>query len=512
METNSSKSKRIAKNTIYLYLRMILMMVVNLYTSRIILNVLGVEDYGIYNVVGGVVTMFAFLSSSLSSAISRFVTFELGKGNTERLTTLFSTSVNILMFLGVVILVLAEIVGVWFINTHLNIPIDRLDAANWVFQSALLVFLLGMICVPYNAVLIAHEHMSVYAYISLVEVFLKLIVTASLYFSTFDKLKSYSVLLVFVAIIMRLIYSLYCSRKFKECKYRFEINKECIKSMGGFAGWNLLGNGAYLLNTQGVNIITNMFFNVTLNAARGVATQVEGVIRLFVTNFTTALNPQITKSYAAGDLHYMFNLICKGAKYSYILMLFFVVPFLYEADYVLALWLGNIPPYASLFLKLTMIGSLLDILGNSTANAAWATGDVKRYYIYVGFVGLMVFPLSLIFFELGFPAYTSYLAFILIYSILIFVKLYIIKGLLQFPMQKFIKDTLLRIVPTTVIALIIPYPLYLHMEDSFLRLLSICIVSTFAISIIFFFTGLEANEKSIPVKFIDKYIHKKYKK
>lgn len=205
-------------------------------------------------------------------------------------------------------------------------------------------------------------------------------------------------------------------------------------------------------------------------------------------------------------------MICKGAKYSYILMLFFVVPFLYEADYVLALWLGNVPPYASLFLKLTMIGSLLDILGNSTANAAWATGDVKRYYIYVGFVGLMVFPLSLIFFKLGFPAYTSYLAFILIYSILIFVKLYIIKGLLQFPMQKFIKDTLLRIVPTTVIALIIPYPLYLHMEDSFLRLLSICIVSTFAISIIFFFTGLEANEKSIPVKFIDKYIHKKYKK
>lgn len=496
-QSNKENSKRIAKNTLLLYIRLIFTMAVGLFTSRVILATLGVEDYGVYNVVAGFVMMFSFFTSSLGAAISRFLTYELGKGESGKLQRIFSTSVNVQLLLSLAILILAEAIGVWFVNNKLNIPADRLYAANWTFQCAILSFIFNLISVPYNAAIIAHERMSAFAYISILEVTLKLAIVYVLYISPIDKLITYSILFAFVGLVIRLVYGGYCRKHFAECRYQAVIDKPMLKEISGFAGWNLLGSGAYLFNTQGVNIAMNLFFGVTVNAARGIATQVEGVVRQFVTNFTTALNPQITKSYAAGNMEYMYTLVCRGAKYSYFLMLIFVVPFMFEADIILKLWLDKVPEYTPVFLRLTMIGTLCDILGNSTANACWATGKVKKYYLWVGTIGSLVFFISYVLFTFGFPAYTSYVVFIVIYIILIFVKLSIIKGLIHFPVTMFYKETLFRILPVTICTFMFASFAYSTLEESIGRMLLTVLLSTCALGISTFLFGLEQSEKQI---------------
>lgn len=496
-QSNKENSKRIAKNTLLLYIRLIFTMAVGLFTSRVILATLGVEDYGVYNVVAGFVMMFSFFTSSLGAAISRFLTYELGKGESSKLQRIFSTSVNVQLLLSVAISILAEAIGVWFVNNKLNIPADRLYAANWTFQCAILSFIFNLISVPYNAAIIAHERMSAFAYISILEVTLKLAIVYVLYISPIDKLITYSILFAFVGLVIRLVYGGYCRKHFAECRYQAVIDKPMLKEISGFAGWNLLGSGAYLFNTQGVNIAMNLFFGVTVNAARGIATQVEGVVRQFVTNFTTALNPQITKSYAAGNMEYMYTLVCRGAKYSYFLMLIFVVPFMFEADIILKLWLDKVPEYTPVFLRLTMIGTLCDILGNSTANACWATGKVKKYYLWVGTIGSLVFFISYVLFTFGFPAYTSYVVFIVIYIILIFVKLSIIKGLIHFPVTMFYKETLFRILPVTICTFMFASFAYSTLEESIGRMLLTVLLSTCALGISTFLFGLEQSEKQI---------------
>lgn len=496
-QSNKENSKRIAKNTLLLYIRLIFTMAIGLFTSRVILATLGVEDYGVYNVVAGFVLMFSFFTSSLGAAISRFLTYELGKGESVRLQRIFSTSVNVQLLLSIVILILAEAIGIWFVNNQLNIPADRLYAANWTFQCAIIAFILNLISVPYNAAIIAHERMNAFAYISILEVTLKLAIVYVLYISPIDKLITYSVLFAVVGLIIRLVYGIYCRKHFAECRYQPVIDKSMMKEITGFAGWNLIGSGAYLFNTQGVNMAMNIFFGVTVNAARGIATQVEGVVRQFVTNFTTALNPQITKSYAAGNMEYMYTLVCRGAKYSYFLMLVFAVPFMFEADIILKLWLDNVPQHTATFLRLAMIGTLCDILGNSTANACWATGKVKKYYLWVGTIGSLVFFISYALFKMGFPAYTSYIVFIVIYAILIFVKLYIIKGLIDFPLAMFYKETLLRILPVTFSTFMIASLPFYMMDESIIRLLLTGIISISVLAGSIYFLGLEKSERCL---------------
>ena len=496
-QSSQDNNKRIAKNTLLLYFRLFLTMGVSLFTSRVVQNVLGVENYGIYNVVGGVVVMFSLFTGSLSAAISRFLTYELGRGDKEKLSLVFSTSVNIQVVLAIIVTIIAEIVGVWFLNNQLNIPEGRMEAANWVLQFSILTFAVNLISVPYNSAIIAHEKMSAFAYISIVEVVLKLLVAYLLYISPIDKLVTYGMLLAAVAILIRCIYSIYCNRHFEECHYRMVYDKSILKQMTGFAGWNLLGSGAYLFNTQGVNIATNMYFGVTANAARGVASQVEGIIRQFVTNFTTALNPQITKSYAAGDMQYMYSLVCRGAKFSYFLMFIFAVPFMFETEMIMQLWLKNYPPEAPLFLRLSMVGTLFDILGNSTANATWATGNVRRYYIIVGSVGALVFPLSWLCFALGMEAYTSYIVFMIIYFILIFVKLYIVKGLINFPVSKFYREVFYSITPVTILSFILPAIPYLYIDNGIIRCLVVCVVSVLSTCLMIYSFGLTKGERSM---------------
>lgn len=317
MLEDSQKNKRIAKNTLLLYVRMLFSMLISLYTSRVILQTLGVKDYGIYNVVGGVVTMFSILSGSLSAAISRFITYELGKGDTKKLSTIFSSVVNIQIGLSLIIVLLAETIGLWFLNVKMNIPADRMYASNWVYQLSILTFVLGLISVPYSAVIVAYERMSTFAYIGIFETTAKLVVVYMLLLFTCDKLILFATLMAMIALIIRFIYGVYCKRHFEECNYKFVYDNTLFKKMFSFAGWNFLGAGSALLMSQGVNILMNMFFGVTLNVARGIANQVDNAVQQFVNNFTTAINPQITKSYATDNLSYMHQLVSVGSKYSF---------------------------------------------------------------------------------------------------------------------------------------------------------------------------------------------------
>lgn len=506
MSQTLNNNKRIAKNTLLLYFRQLLLMFIGLFTSRVVLNSLGVENYGVYNVVGGIVAMFTLLTGSLSAAISRFINVGLGKGDIGRLNVIFSTAVNVQIGMAILVGLLCEIGGVWFLNTHLNIPIARMEAANWVLQLSIITFCINLISVPYNAAIIAHEKMNVFAYISILEGVFKLIVAYTLYVSPYDKLKTYAVLLTVIAIILRFIYGFYCGKTFKECHYHYVFDKQILKDISGFAGWNFFGSGAYLFNTQGVNIVTNLFFGVAANAARGVATQAEGIVKTFVTNFTTAINPQIMKSYAEGNLHYTFSLVCRGAKFSYCLMLIFAVPFMFETETIMTLWLKTYPPEAPLFLRLSMIGTMFDLLGNSTANAAWATGKIKRYYLYVATIGCLVFPISWICFEIGCPAYTSYIVFAVIYLLLVFVKLWILNGLIGFPQMMFIKEVVFRIGIVTLSSFILPVIIYNIMNDSIFWHLLLTVICGISACYSIYLFGLSTKErKTINTMLLNKF-------
>lgn len=506
MSQTLNNNKRIAKNTLLLYFRQLLLMFIGLFTSRVVLNSLGVENYGVYNVVGGIVAMFTLLTGSLSAAISRFINVGLGKGDIGRLNVIFSTAVNVQIGMAILVGLLCEIGGVWFLNTHLNIPIARMEAANWVLQLSIITFCINLISVPYNAAIIAHEKMNVFAYISILEGVFKLIVAYTLYVSPYDKLKTYAVLLTVIAIILRFIYGFYCGKTFKECHYHYVFDKQILKDISGFAGWNFFGSGAYLFNTQGVNIVTNLFFGVAANAARGVATQAEGIVKTFVTNFTTAINPQIMKSYAEGNLNYTFSLVCRGAKFSYCLMLIFAVPFMFETETIMTLWLKTYPPEAPLFLRLSMIGTMFDLLGNSTANAAWATGKIKRYYLYVATIGCLVFPISWICFEIGCPAYTSYIVFAVIYLLLVFVKLWILNGLIGFPQMMFIKEVVFRIGIVTLSSFILPVIIYNIMNDSMFWHLLLTVICGISACYSIYLFGLSTKErKTINTMLLNKY-------
>ena len=498
----SANNKRIVKNTILLYVRLSLTMVVGLFTSRIVLKTLGIDDYGVYNVVAGMVAMFSLLTGSLSAAISRYLTFNLGKGDEEKLSRVFSSSLNIMIAMAVLALTAGEIAGVWFLNSELNIPADRMDAANWVFHFSVIGFAINLIAVPYNASIIAHERMSVFAYISILEVTLKLVIVYLLCVSPFDKLVTYAALLMCVAGLVSLVYCAYCRRNFEECRYKFVHDKSLLKEMTGFAGWNFFGSASFLLNTQGVNIITNIFFNVAANAARGVAGQVDFIVRQFATNFTMAINPQITKSYAIGDLNYTHSLVCRSSKFCYLLMLVFTVPFMYEAEFIMRLWLSEYPPFAPLFLRLSLVITMIDLLGNSPAIAAWATGDIKKYYMYVGTVVNLMFPLSWLAFYVGMPVYASYIIGIAIYMLTLMFKLYVIKGLIGFSIRKYLAEVIIPITTTTLLAVSLPGVLFFLTQRSMQTSVIITVASLIWTCVAIYSLGLSRGERSQMIKYV----------
>ncbi len=506
MTNTAENNKRIAKNTIALYIRTIITLAIGLYTSRVILNILGVDDFGIYNVVGGVVSMFSIITSSLSQAISRYLTFELGKKDTKKLHSIFCTSINIQLLMSLFIVILTETIGIWFLNNRMNIAPERMYAANWVFQFSIFSFVVTLISVPYNAAIIAHEKMKAFAYISILEALLKLAIVIGLYFSHIDKLITYACLLFVVSIIIRMTYNIYCKRNFEECHYKILIDKKLLKDMSKFAGWNFIASAIYILNTQGINIISNIFFGVGVNAARGITTQVESITKSFVTNFTTAVKPQIVKSYSSKDYNYMTKLICTSTKFSYYLMLFFALPFIFETEIILKLWLKIYPEDTIDFIRLTMIISLVGLLGELLYTNILATGKLKKYMIIEAGITCAIFSLSYLLFYNGFSANSSYILFIIIYFSLIIVRLYYLRNVENFPINEYIIKVIFPAIKTTVTAIIIPIVLKLVMPNNSIISASIIITAcTCSICCSVYFFGLNREEQELISKRIKNF-------
>ena len=484
-------------------------MVVTLYMSRIVLNVLGVEDYGIYNVVGGVVMMFSMLSGALANAISRFITFELGKGDLIKLNKIFTTSVNILLILALIIFLLGAILGYWLVTTKLNIPTNRGDAAVWVLFCSLASFVLSLINVPYNACIIAHERMSAFAYISILDVLLKLLATLVISHINYDRLCIYSLLLLLVSILVQIVYITYCRHFFTETKYKLVYEKHLMAEISAFAGWGFLTNAAYILNTQGISILVNLFFGVSVNAARGIAMQVETAVMKFVNDFTTAINPQITKEYAQGNLPRLYLLVCSGAKYGFFLLLVVSLPVIMETDIILSLWLGTVPNHTVAFVRLAIIATMIDRLGMTGYTACMATGTIKKYVLCITSVGILPFPITYLVYKLGAPVESTYIVFALVYVAVDAVRLWIMKGLLDFPVMIFVNKVVVKIFSVGLLAVVIPFVILIIFSDSILRLVLMCIVCVCFSVLSIFFVGLEREEKDYVVNIVRNRIYRK---
>ena len=505
---HQSNNKRIAKNTLLLYVRTFITMTIALYTSRVILKVLGVDDFGIYNVVGGFVGMFSLISSTLVSSTQRFITFELGKKQDSHFQEIFSTAVTIHVIIALVIIILAESIGLWFLNSKMQIPSERLVAANWVFQFSLMTFLMNLISTPYNATILAYEKMAAFAYITLFESVLKLISVLFLLLISYDKLIIYGFLMLMIALIIRTTYSVYCSRNFQECKYIIVREKSYYKQILGFSGWNVIGSSSGVLTNYGLNILLNLFFGVTVNAARGIAIQLDSAINQFASNFTMAINPQITKYYAAGEFNYMMQLVIRSSRYCYYLLLIMSIPVLFETEYILSLWLKVVPAYTIVFVRLSLIYTLCQSFSNPLYTAMLATGKIRNYQIFVGGMALLSFPLSYVLFELSFPPESCYYITIFISISCLAIRVGMLRNMINLSIRFFIKEVLFRSVVVTVLSIIVPCFIVIVMPNGIFRLCVLILSSMIITNISVLFLGISKEEHNLFLKIIRNKIRK----
>ena len=492
---NVINNQRIAKNTFLLYLRTIFVLAVSLYTSRLVLKVLGVDDYGIYQVVGGMVTMFGILSNALSAAISRFITFELGSGKAERLKRLFSTSVVVQYVLAGIVFIIAEVVAIWFMETEMQLPKGREFAAKCVLHCSLFTFCVNLISIPYNACIIAHEHMKAFAYMSVVDVVLKLIACLGVMCIPIDKLISYSIFLAVISISIRILYWLYCKKHFEETRGSVAFDWCIFKEMLGFSGWSFLTNANGILNTQGVNMLINVFFGVTVNASRGISSQVESAVLQFVNNFTMAVNPQIIKSYAAGDIQGLYTLICRGAKFAYFAMFIMVLPLVCETPYMLSVWLTIVPPHTVIFVQLSLILGIFDCIGFSSYTACMATGRIRLYSITLAIIGALEFPLTWIFFTYGAPVVSTYYLYIFVKILVLIARVILLRDMVGLPPQMYIIEVLIPILLTTLIAIIPSLLIISFFPSSFVRLCISVIVAIISVGLSALYIGMTQRER-----------------
>ena len=501
MSDTSSANKRIAKNTLVLYVRMLFTMGISLFTSRVILQTLGVEDYGISSVVGGVISMFTFINAAMVSSTQRYLNFELVRGDANQLRSVLSTSLQIHALIALAIIVLSETVGLWFLNEKLVIPEARMTAAMWVYQCSILSCAVSIMSTPYNAVIVAHEKMSAFAYISILDVSLKLLVVYLLVVLPFDKLIILAILNLLVQLFIRYIYTLYCHRHFPESYFQFRFNKTLFKEMFGFAGWSFWGNLAAILYTQGLNMMLNIFFGPIVNAARGIAVQVQSAVQQFVGGFQTALNPQITKNYASNNLPQMHSLMFRSARFSFLLLFFLSLPVLMETNFILTLWLKTVPDDAVIFTQIMICISLIYTTANPCIIANQATGKVKIYQMVVGGILLLILPISYVVLKLGAPAYSVFIVHFCIESLAQFSRMYMLRKLIHLPLWQYMKNIYIPIVSTVAIAIILPLVVRMQVAEGWLRFLAVgftCVLSVGASS---YFIGFTKQER---VFFLDK--------
>ena len=501
-----TNTKRIAKNTLMLYFRQILILLVSLYTVRVVLNVLGAEDYGIYNVVAGVVTMFNFLGHSMASASQRYFSYDLGKGNFEHLKITFSVTFQIYLILAIIIVIIAETIGLWFVNNKLVIPGERMNAANWIFQAAIFSFLVTLITTPYMAVIIAHENMNVYAYASIIEAFLKLLIVFILKIFKYDKLIVYGILLSFVSLVNTSVYRFYCHKKYPESKLTFIRDFKYLKEILDYSGWNLFGSVSTVVKKQVLNILLNQFYGPVISATRTIASQVNTAVSSFANNFSTALRPQIIKTYAKGDKDVTFKLVYRGCKLTFFLMYIFTLPLVIEMDIVLRIWLKTPPEQVVIFTRLALIEALILSISYPIMSLSHASGKIKLYQGVVGGILLMNLPISWIVLSFGCPAYSVMIVTVILEVIAFVLRLIIIKKITGMSISAYFLNTIIPCMFVSIISMVLPLLIYYFMESSLLRLFITFLVSVIGIGISAFFIGINKSER----KFVIDYIKRRF--
>lgn len=494
--TNIDNNKRIAKNTALLYFRMLFTMGVGLYTSRIVLNALGIEDFGIYNIVGGIVVLFSFLSNALTAATQRFLTFELGKKEFGKFQKIFNLSLLSYCGLSLLIILLAETIGLWFLNTQLNLPADRMNASNWVYQFTIITFVVNLLRTPYNAAIIAHEKMDFYAYTSIIEVAIKLLIAFTLTYFSYDKLALYALLTTGASLVINAIYYAYCTQKFKECKTQIYWDTADFKKIVSFSGWSLFGSLSVVGSNQGVNIILNIFFGVIVNAALGIANQVCNAVNQFVSNFQIAFNPQIIKLHAKGEQKQLFTLIFSSAKLSFFLLLFLSLPILIETDTILTLWLKVVPEYSSDFCRLIILALLIDTLSGPLWMTVQASGKIKKYQLIISSVFWLNVIFTYILFKTGFAPTTAFAVRVIINVILLAIRIYLLTAIIQFPAKDFLQKVIFKVCIVSVTSAIPPLLIHQHTEG-ISGLCTTLLTSCAALGCFIFLFGLSGSEKKL---------------
>jgi O-antigen/teichoic acid export membrane protein len=470
-------------------------MLISLYTVRLVLNVLGVIDYGIFSVVGGIVVMFSFLSNTMASASQRFFAFEIGHNNISKLKKTFNMTIIIYAIISVIILVLAETVGLWFLNNKMVIPIQRLEAANWIYQFSVLSFIITILTIPYNALIIARENMKIYAFIGIIEVSFKLLIVYLLVLLVFDKLKLYAFLIFITTCLTSLMIGIFCSKKYKESKFQLYWDNKLFNTLISFSGWSLFGGIAAVVNNQGINILLNIFFGPVINAARAIAFQINSSVNQFVSNFTVAVNPQITKYYALDEGKEMLSLVFNSSKFSYFLILILSMPILLETNFIISFWLSNVPEYVVLFAQLIIINALIDSFSFSLQTAAQATGDIKKYQVVVGGMLLLNLPISFVFLKFGFlPQVTIYVS-IVISIICLFLRLWMLKKLVNLSLKEYFKKVLLVAFLVTILSYIIPLLCLLNIDKSTTRFIIVGFTAIIGSTLMVYFIGISSKER-----------------
>lgn len=505
-----TNNRTIAKNTLMLYGRAILMMLIGLYTSRVILQTLGVTDFGIYNAVGGILGMFGFISSSLSNSTSRFITIAIGKGDQDLINKTFGNIKIIYYGLCVVIVILGETIGLWFLYNKMTIPAERMDAAFWVYQYTILSAILSFICVPYNAAIVAHERMSAFAYISLMDAVFKLLICYLLLVVPFDHLVVYATLLFVVGVIDRVIYAVYCSSRFEEVHAKPRIFKEQFRGILTLSGWTLTGDIAWILNTQGINLLLNIFFGPVVNAARGIALQVQGVMGQFVANFQTAVNPQITKSYARGDFPRMHELFILSSKYSSLLMLMMNIPVFIEAPVILKWWLRTVPDNTVIYLRIILAYSVLGTLFNPMWISIMATGQLKEFQKWNCAFQFMIVPSAYIAFKfIHADSYWVFLIMLICGLMGTVARAWVLLPLIKMKYRVYLRDVVLPLTCVLVLAPLAPAMLEQHIGNQLLNVILVTLVSLLCSFVFIWFLAMKAKEKTFAIEFARKKLLRK---
>ena len=504
MSNQSANNKRIAKNTLLLYIRLFLLMGVSFYMSRVVLQILGIEDLGIYNVVGGIVTMMSFMNNSLNITTQRFMNYEMGKGRLENLSKVFSMSFWSYMIIAVIVLLVCETIGLWFFYNYLNIPENRIDAAFWVYQFSVVSFIVNLLTVPYSSTIIAHERMGIYAYISIGDAILKLLLVFALNYINYDKLWLYGFMMLLATLFIWLCNWIYCRIQFEECRLRLMWSPEYLKKIMSFTGWTTLGNVGSCINIQGVNVLINVFFSPSLNGARAIAFQVRTAITSFSANFLMAVRPQIFKSYAEGNLAYATKLITSSTKLSIYILLLFLFPLFLNTEFVLTLWLGEISKDMVVFTQIVLIGIPINICIPNLENVAQASGYIKKYQIISAFSFIMIPVCTYLMFKLGFRAEWGFLMAIIWDIIGIILRLIVLKKDVGFSLFNYFTKVIMPVFLVLVITILFISPIFLLDVNKWLFLILSVLVIDLVLLFVIWILGLESSERNLVMMYISK--------